>query len=126
MRNYRVELFWVTLVLLVLVLAVWWFPGSGSTTSDSYSVAYGGKKVLFQSLRRLDGNVSRSTSELIPRPGVRDRILMLGPARYPSADEWDALAVEVKQGATLIFAASSGDAFVEIPQFGAKIVSLDL
>ncbi len=126
MRIWRIETLWVTLTFLVLLLGVWWIPGSASVKSDSYSSAFPGKRVFYQAMQRLGTDVHRSTDELIPRPGFEDRILILGPARYPSEQEWDELFYEVLDGATLVFAASATDPFVEIPQFGLTITTQDL
>ena len=103
MRIRRAEFLWLALICVLLVMAVWWFPGSGTVNSDSYSVSHSGKKALYQTLRRLEPDVSRSLENLIPRPGFRDRLLILGPARSPSADEWNELYFAVRRGATLVF-----------------------
>lgn len=121
MRLWRVEFSWLALVIVLLVLAVWWFPGMGSLATDSYSVAFAGKKAFFQALRRLDTDVVRNTDQLIPRPGAGDRLLILGPARNPTEKEWTALYEEVSRGATVVFAASSRDTYVNAEPFGARI-----
>lgn len=107
MRLWRAEVLYLALIAVLLVLAVWWFPGGGSITTDSYSTSFDGRKALFHILQRLDEDVSRSTEQLIPQPGAEDRLLFLGPARYPTLREWDELRDEVMDGATLIFAAST-------------------
>ncbi len=106
MRIWRIETLWVVLTFIVLLLGIWWIPGSASVNSDSYSFAFPGKRVFYQAMRRLDTEIERSTDELIPRPGFEDRILILGPARYPTEEEWDEIFYEVLDGATLVFAAS--------------------
>src|SRR5262245_40577220 len=100
MRLWRAEVIWLVLVLAVL-FALWWLPGASSINSDSYSVAFPGKKVLYQTLQRLDEDVRRSTDKLVPQPGFSDRILVLGPARYPTPEEWTTLFQEVAKGGTL-------------------------
>lgn len=124
MRIWRAETLWLMLVAVLLVLAVWWFPGSASLKTDSYSVSYSGKKALYQSLRRLDTDVSRSAENLIPRPGYNDRLLVLGPARTPSSEEWDALYFEVLKGASLLYAAAARDPYAESDRFGARVVPM--
>ena len=121
MRLGRAELLW--LIVVATLFALWWLPGTGSIDSDSYSVAFAGKKVLYQSLQRLTDDVRRSTEQLVPRPEFGDRILILGPARQPTSKEWSQLFNEVVIGGTLIFAASSNDAEVELVPFGARITS---
>ena len=124
MRIWRAETLWLMLVAVLLVLAVWWFPGSASLNTDTYSVSHSGKKALYQSLRRLDTDVSRSSEDLIPRPGYGDRLLVLGPARTPSSEEWDALYFEVRDGAALLYAAAARDPYLEADRFGARVVPM--
>ncbi|NQV24985.1 MAG: hypothetical protein HQ518_11525 [Rhodopirellula sp.] len=124
MLNRRPELFWLLTVGIVLLLAVWWIPGSTSVDTDSYSVAFGGKKVLYQVLRRLDQNVSRSFDQLVPEDAyARDRILILGPARYPTEKEWDSIYRAVIAGHSVVFAAQHGDPQFKAGLFGVEVVS---
>ena len=122
MRIWRAEFLWLALVAILMVMAVWWFPGTSSLKTDSYSVSFSGKKALYQTLRRLERDVSRSLENLVPRPGFGDRLLILGPARSPSAEEWDMLYREVLDGGSLVFVASARDPYLEADVFGARVV----
>ncbi|MBI1313221.1 hypothetical protein GC176_18165 [bacterium] len=123
MRSRRIELLWLVLTGLLVLLSGWWLPGSGNLHTDSYGVSFAGRKVLYQTVSRLDENVHRSVDELIPRSGYDDRLLILGPARYPTAEEWERLYTAVLDGTTLIFAASASDPHVDTGPFQAKVVS---
>ncbi len=125
MLKWRTEYTWILLTGIILTMTIWWFPGAGSITTDTFSVAHGGKKAFYQSLQRLESNVARSTDELVPNPGAGDRILILGPARYPTDKEWEQLREDVEQGGTVIFAASDAEPFLKIEQFGLEIVAID-
>ena len=123
MRSRRIELLWLVLTLLLLLLSTWWLPGSGNLNTDSYSVSFSGRKVLFQTVSRLDGNVFRSHDQLVPRSEFADRQLILGPARYPTSEEWDQLYAAVLDGSTVIFAAAANDAHLDTGPFRARITS---
>jgi hypothetical protein len=120
MRLWRVEVFWLTLVAGLLFL-LWWLPGGSSINSDSYSVSFSGKKALFQALRRLENNVQRSTEQLIPSPGQGSRLVILGPARLPTDEEWELLRTEVFSGGTLVFAARLDHPDVDLALFKARV-----
>lgn len=121
MRNRGAELIWVGLVALLLLLTVWWIPGSGTVNSDSYSVTLPGRKVLFRTLSRLEEDVRRSERQLIPDPDNYHRLLILGPARYPDSREWDELYVAVTRGMSLVFAISDRDPVLDLEVFGVQI-----
>lgn len=123
MRNRRIELLWLVLTAFLLLLSAWWLPGSGNLNTDSYSVSFAGRKALFQTLSRLNDDVYRSSDQLIPRTDFSDQLLILGPARYPTAEEWDQLYAAVLDGSTVIFAASASDPHVDTGPFRAKITS---
>lgn len=123
MRSRRIELLWLVLTAILLLLSAWWLPGSGSLNTDSYSVSFAGRKALFQSVSWLDENVFRSHDQLVPREGFSDRLLFLGPARYPSVEEWDRLYDAVRDGSTVIFAASADDAHVDAGPFRTRVIS---
>lgn len=125
MRLRRIETLFIALTILVFVLGFWWFPGTVGVDSDSYSVARPGKRVFYQALRQLEGDVRRSTEQLIPTLTYDDRILILGPARNPTEDEWDLIEDEVFYGTSVVFAVSPAQAIVDVPQFGVSIRSDD-
>lgn len=120
----RPEVLWLVLVCAALLLAVWWIPGGSSVKSDSYSVSYAGKKAFYQTMRRLDPGVSRSIDQLIPNPTSYERILILGPARQPTDEEWDSIYDAVLNGASVVYAASIRDPSISASQFGVRIESI--
>lgn len=95
--------FWLLLILLLLVLTFWWIPGDTTGTSDTYSVELEGKRIYYEAMSDLMQNVSRSADQLIPSDA--GTIVILGPARIPSDDEWYDLYQFVSNGGTLLYAA---------------------
>ena len=123
MRMSRAEFGWLALVGVVLLLGVWWIPGGGALSTDSYSVAHSGKKAFFRVLRELNADVRRGTNQLIPDQDFGDGTLaILGPARYPTSQEWDAILLHVSSGANLVFAAKSDDPAVRIDLLNMRVV----
>lgn len=119
------EIFWGLLILLALLLAVWWIPGSGSINTDSYSVSFGGKKVLFRAMQRIDPTIRRSTEHLIPDDVYGEgRVLILGPARYPSEEEWSEIYNAVAEGTSVVFAVRHDDPYLDAGPFGVQVNGL--
>jgi hypothetical protein len=100
------QLFWLLLIGLVFLLSFWWVPGDGTSIADSYSVEVPGKHAFYQTIRnRLSSQaaVERSVNQLVPNDA--SAIVILGPARLPTVEEWDELADFVGAGGNLLYAA---------------------
>lgn len=113
------QFFWLLLIALIVLLSVWWVPGDGSSITDSYSTEIPGKRAFFGAIRSQfydEANISRSVDRLIPDDA--DTIVMLGPARIPSEDEWEELATYVSDGGTFLYAADPRSEDFEAKPFG--------
>jgi len=107
---------------LVLLLGVWWLPGSETLSSDSFSVTHGGKKAFFKLLRAFEAETGREQEHLAAPNRSVGTLLVLGPARYPTDKEWARLASEVADGMTLVFAAPAfGPMDLDLKPFGIKV-----
>ncbi len=123
MRQWRPEFGWLALASFVLLLGVWWLPGSDTLSTDSYSVTHGGKKAFFKVLRAFEAETAREQERLVNPLKSAGTLMVLGPARYPSEAEWTQLAGEVADGMTLVFATSPyGKTDVDLKPFGVKVV----
>jgi len=125
MRHWRNEIFWGTLALIVIVLNTWWFPSGTLLKTDSYSVSYSGKRVLYETLQRLNGITFRSTEQLVYPSYQSDRLLILGPARYPNDNEWRQIYESVSDGMVLVFASNASDPTFEAEIFGVSVEYID-
>lgn len=125
----RTEWMWLA-GLLFLVSLHFWFPRLNRGPShDTYSTTAEGKKAFYLLARRWNERATRSSQ---PLPvllenfyGV-EKLCLLGPARYPTAAEWEKLLDWVAEGGMLLFAARSDldeeANRVEIPGIGVSIV----
>ncbi len=114
----RKQLFWVVMIGLLILLTFWWIPGDGTGNADTYSVELAGKRVYYEGMRNLLPEVRRSADELIPDDART--IVILGPARIPSDDEWDQLFYFVSNGGTLLYAADPLTESFETSRFRVK------
>lgn len=99
------QLFWLLLVFLLILLTMFWIPGDSTSTADSYSADEPGKLAFYQIVRSYFPNTQRSSKQLVPRgAGYRDTIVVLGPARQPTNDEWNELYDFVSYGGSVLYA----------------------
>ena len=120
--RWQAEWAWLAGVVLLLVLGFWWFPGQTSDATDTFSTAAGGKRAFFTLAERLTPPATRTVENLSEYAGDADTMCILGPARYPDADEWDWLTDWVSFGNTLVFAARQDDPAVDLMYFGVRVV----
>jgi len=125
MMRWRAEYLWLLLVVFVLLLSVWWLPGGSGLLTDSYSVSHAGKKVFYLTLQQMGYRVSRHTDELIPGTPEPSTLLILGPARYPTEEQWQALYQDVRAGSTLIVAASVSEPVADTGPFNIRMTWRD-
>lgn len=122
MRSWRPEFGWLAVAGFVLLLGIWWLPGPETLSSDSFSVTHGGKKAFFKLLRAFEAETGREQEQLAAPQRSIGTLLVLGPARYPTDNEWAALAGEVADGMTLVFAAPAfGPTDLDLTPFGVKV-----
>jgi hypothetical protein len=116
---------WLAALAAVLSLQVW-FPRIDAAVNDTYNVDVGGRNALYQYARRRMGNVSRNHEPLanrLDRLDVDTTLCLLGPARYPSPREWQALITWVNHGGTLLVASRWNDADLPVPGIEASVKS---
>jgi len=130
---------WLAALATVLSLHVW-FPRIEAAVNDTYNVDFGGRNALYQFAERLArrsqsrrnqssrnlGSVDRNHQPLVGRLDVLDEdstLCLLGPARYPSSQEWQALLKWVGGGGKLLVAARWNDAELTIPGIKAAVKS---
>jgi hypothetical protein len=120
---------WLGALAFVLSLHVW-FPRIDAAVNDTYNVDVGGRNALYQFAERLArrrmGHVERNHQPLASRLELRDvdsTLCLLGPARYPSPREWQALLAWVQRGGKLLVAARWDDAELTIPGIQAGVKS---
>jgi hypothetical protein len=119
------SLAWLALLAVVLSLHVW-FPRIDAEVNDTYNVDNGGRNALFQFVQRRLPDVSRNHDLLVSQLAWLDHettLCILGPARYPSPREWDAILRWVNSGGRLLFAAQWDDPELSVPALGVKITS---
>lgn len=104
-----------------MVAGLYLVPEGSDTPGDSQSVGPEGKRAFHDLLQRHHGQVHRQATRLIPPGPPRGTLLVLGPARYPTAEEWKALHRWVTQGGALVFAARHPEPEVKLGPFGVEI-----
>lgn len=112
---------WLAALAFTLSLQVW-FPRIDSDVNDTYNVDVGGRNALYQFAEwRANlsmGYVDRNNKSLTNWPDRFDNdgtLCLLGPARYPSPREWQAVTSWVYGGGKLLVAARWNDAELTIP-----------
>lgn len=116
---------WLAALATALSLHVW-FPRIDADVNDTYNVDVGGRNALYQFAERRMGYVVRNHEQLVNRlDGLDDdsTLCLLGPARYPSPREWQALLTWVNGGGKLLVAARWHDADLTIPGIEAHVKS---
>jgi Domain of unknown function (DUF4350) len=141
-RFVRPEWLWFA-GLTLLVSLHFWFPFRGSgPRHDTFSNRAEGKRAFYLLVERLGArrgvDVRRSEqplSRLVAGTPVwrierglgnaRPVLCLLGPARYPTANEWRALLEWVSAGGTLVIAARDDDPQFEIEELDIRVQSID-
>ena len=116
---------WLAALAMALSLHVW-FPRIDSAVNDTYNFDVGGRNALYQFAERRMGYVNRNHEPLANwLDGLDDdsTLCLLGPARYPSPREWEALLTWVNGGGKLLVAARWNDADLAIPGIQARVKS---
>ncbi len=116
---------WLAALAAVLSLQVW-FPRIDADVNDTYNVDVGGRNALFQFAQRRMGYVIRNHEPLASQLDLYDEdttLCLLGPARYPNSQEWQALLNLVSRGGNLLVAARWQDAEMQIPGINAGVKS---
>jgi hypothetical protein len=101
---------WPIAVCAVLALQVWFPPLDTGVLHDSYSATSEGQRAFFRLIGTQAVVVSRSTEPLarwLPDNDGQLTLCILGPARWPTATEWNVLLDWVARGGRLVFACRS-------------------
>jgi hypothetical protein len=112
---------WAAAILAVLVLDLGGLPRPGGGGDDSFGIGAGGKKAFFTLVRKYFPGTRRHSAALIPRDERGATLLVLGPARYPTAAEAESLSRWVRRGNSLIFAARGGGPDLDIDPFDVQV-----
>lgn len=115
-RSQHVEWIWVAGLVFLVSLHFDWLPRlSRGPQHDTYSAAAEGKKAFYLLARQRGYDVTRNSKRLSMLLDSLDEnsfgfdtLCLLGPARYPTAGEWERLMRWVAEGGTLLVAARSG------------------
>ena len=113
---------WLALLGAALALQVWFPRVDAALVNDTYNVDVGGRNAIYQFAQRRAIFASRnheSLVNLLEGLGTDTTLCLLGPARYPTPREWQALLAWVRSGGKLLLAARWNDAEVTIPGLNA-------
>lgn len=123
---HRSDLFWLGLIAGAVALQ-WLLPDfRADVPTDSFRTGPRGKKAFYLLTAELDYKASRNfvpLATLLRRcEGYESEtvLLLLGPARTPTAGEWEAVASFVYAGGSLLFAASSDEPEFDSVAFGVR------
>jgi hypothetical protein len=122
---------WLALLGGALFLQVWFPRVDAGPLNDTYNVDVGGRNAFFQYADRLARRHVLVTAErnhqslvtLLDGYGTNTTLCLLGPARYPTPREWQALIGWVRSGGKLLLAARWEDAELTIPDVNAHVKS---
>jgi hypothetical protein len=116
---------WLILLCLVVLLQVWFPPISSGPLNDTYSVEVSGRKAFYELAAVQHPSVARNVQSLLRLPETlapKTVVCLVGPARYPSTDEWTHLLDWVSAGGRLLVAAAAHHPEFRIDRLGVSIV----
>ena len=122
---------WLAVLAAALVLQVWFPRVDAGPLNDTYNVDVGGRNAFYQYARRLASRGVLVSAErnheqlaaLLDGYGPDSTLCLLGPARYPTPREWNALLRWVHSGGKLLLAARWEDAELTIPEVNVHVKS---
>ena len=103
-----------------------WFPHLDAGVNDTYNVDAGGRNALYQFAERRALSARRNHESLITRLDNLDRrttLCLLGPARYPTPREWEALLDWVQSGGRLLLAARWEEPALIVPRLSLRVTA---
>src|SRR5215475_13357688 len=118
LKDRLVSWTWLLALAAVLSLQVWFPAIDAGQVNDTYNVDIGGRNAFYQFVT---GHVEGSSRNHQPLPIALDTLepgttlCLLGPARYPSPREWQALTQWVQGGGQLLLAARWDEPELSIP-----------
>lgn len=119
---------WLAALAVGLALQIWFPRIETDPVNDTYSVEVGGRNALYQFASRRLPSVARNHDPLllsVPYLGYDETLCLLGPARYPSPREWNALLEWVQHGGNLLIAARWEDPGMSIPGLNAGVTAVE-
>lgn len=126
-----VSVVWLSLLALALALHVWNPRIDAGPLNDTYNVHVGGRNAFYQFAKRLESRGALFSAARNHKPVVSlldgfeydATLCFLGPARYPTPREWQAVLDWVQAGGRLLLAARWDDAELTIPRVQAQVKS---
>lgn len=100
---------WPIAVAFVLTLQLWFPDGDTGILHDTYSPTAEGQKAFYRLVEEYAGFTHRNTQPLVralPDGNVEPTLCILGPERWPTTQEWEAILDWVESGGELLFAFS--------------------
>lgn len=117
---------WLVALALALGLQIWFPKVDSGRLNDTWNVDVGGRNALYRFADRRFGSVTRSTKPLprlmadLPPDSV---VCILGPARNPTAREWESLIQWIARGGRVLYAARWESPDVQIPVVGLGVTA---
>lgn len=118
---------WPVVVIGLVALQVWFPPLDSGVLHDTYSTTAEGQRAFYKLVATQAIYTRRSTDPLdraLQNTFGDDTLCILGPERWPTAAEWDALLDWVLNGGRLVFACRSTEEKT-IPQVDVTYVPHD-
>ncbi|MBI1344679.1 hypothetical protein GC163_00170 [bacterium] len=127
MSSRGTQWFWPIAILIVLALHVW-YPDTGTgILHDTYSPTADGQKAFYRLVSEQAGWTDRNTTPLVRAIQVgylEPTLCILGPERWPTTSEWEAILDWVAEGGELLLACR-GFEEATIPELDIRYVPRD-
>ncbi len=119
---------WLLVLVVVLTMHLWFPEMRAGPLNDTYSVEVSGRKAIYQLSEQMFTLVKRNRqpfNRLATSVGESGALALLGPARYPTKKEWEALLAWVNGGGRLLIAARlDATEPLEIPGLDCKVTGV--
>jgi hypothetical protein len=121
LERHRSEIFWITLIGLVIVLGDLLVERAEGSARSAASSARSGKRAFVAAIEELGYPVEVNGAPLHQRLESIDTLLLLGPARMPTGREWRQIASAVHHGLRILIAASDASPGIACEALGFEV-----